>query len=908
MERRRIVAIGVGVVALVGASLLAAPIVFQDRIIATVVDTLNQELDAEITLGDGDVSMLRDFPRLSVRLNDIAVTGQGPFAGVELVKAETLGVSVDVMSLMGSDVQVKGLDIRNGVVNAVVAEDGSANWDVFGGSDSSSASSGSTSVEDLAVSGLAVRYDDRSTGTTVDIADVALNGSADMGSSSTETDLDLTLTGLTVDDGKVTWLRDATVRLDGGLALANDTGGVTLDALQLAVNDLGLGISGTAVPQGDDWDLDLALDSQGATFKSLLSLVPAVYTKDFAGLEASGTLGLSGTVKGLLPAEGDDLPALDLSLSVADGRFHYPDLPSDVSDVQVAATVKHPGGGMDAMVVDVSRFHLIVAGAPFDGRLNVTNASSDPSVDLEAKGKLDLATLATVVPPEPGTTLTGDLDIDLRMKGRVSAFEAQDLDAVEADGRVTLLGATYTDETLPEPFEIDRLRIDITPGALDMAELNVRFGKSDLAATGRVDNALAYALTDAPLKGRLDMTSTLLDLRPYMADDDAEADADSDESSLVAVPDDLDLALTLRANRVMTDPYDMRAVRGDIRVAESAIEMKQVKAETLGGTVTMNGTYVAPTDQRADVDLDMTMRSLDLQESMSTVETFQTLAPIAKGSSGRVTVRSKVQTALGPDLSPELPSLMANGAINAQSVTFQPAWLAAVSKELGGLKLDGLKLGSKGMLYAIQQGQLDLRETPVKLGGMDARLSGRMGVLDESMDLALELLVPAKNLPSGGILGEMAAAAKRKGKLPITITVKGSYKKPKVGISANSAGKAAAQAGIDAGIAEAAAQGDKLIAEARKQADVLVKEARKQADKIIAEADKQAKKLVRKAKGDPIKELAAREGAKQLRKQARKQADKAVKAARKQANKLIARAEDKKDELVKQAEQKSRLK
>ncbi len=904
MDRRRILLLAVG--GLAAAALLAAPVVFQDQIIARVVDTLNEEIDAHVALGDGDVSVLRDFPRLNVQLHDLVVTGQGGFDGVELVRAETLGVSVDVLSLLGDDVNVKAVEVRNGVVNAIVDHGGAANWDVFGGSGGSGSASGSTSVEDIAVSGLALKYEDRQGGLTVEVGDVALTGSADMGGKETAARISLALTDLTVDDGAVTWLRKARVGVKGGVAIANDTGGYALDRLSLTVNDLGVGISGSALPRGDDWDLDLAIDSKDASFKSLLSLVPALYARDFAGLTASGALSLGGTIKGVLPANSDALPALDLTLRVEDGRFAYPDLPSDVSDVQVAASVKHPGGDPDRLAVDVSRFHLVLAGAPFDGRLKLRHPTSDPDVDLALKGRIDLATLATIVPPDPGTTLTGDLDLDLKMAGRVSAFEAQDLDAIQADGKVTLLDARYTDAEYPDAFDISRLRISVTPGALDMAEATVRFGSSDVHATGRVDNALAYALTDAPLRGRLDMTSKLLDLRPYMADD-AEAEADPTASSLVAVPDNLDLTLTLKADQILLDPYDLRKVRGDVRVADSAIRLNQVKAETLGGTVTLDGTYVAPTDRRADVDMDMTLRSVDLKQSMTTVETLQTLAPVARGSTGRVTVKTKVKTALGPDLSPSLPSLMASGTVDTQQVTLQPAWLAAASKELGGLHFGGLALGDRGLGYSIERGMLDLQEAPVTIGDLDAKLSGRVGVLDESLDLALEVDIPAKGLAVGGILGEMAAAAQHKGKLPVTLTIKGTYDRPKVGVSTNRAGRAAAQAGIDAAITAAAEQGDKLIAEARKQADNLMAEARKVADRVVDEADRQAKQLVRKAKGDPIKEIAAKEGARQLRKQARTQADKGLKEARQQADKLVGKAEKKKDELVAEATEKSRV-
>jgi vacuolar-type H+-ATPase subunit H len=902
MDRRRASAAVISIVALSGAAVFAVPIVFEDQIVDRVVDALNGQVDAEVQVGDGDVSLLRDFPHLSVQVRDLVVTNKAPFEGVVLAKLDALDVSVDIGSLMGGGaVGITAIALRGGELNARVAEDGAANWDIVAGGDDPAAADepgAEFDIESLVVEGVALSYIDAESGLTVDAGSIDMDGSADVGATTTDAELDAQVTGLTVDDGSVTWLRNGTVKLAGGLSQDSESGRVGLDGVTLGVNDLALGITGSATPTDAGTDLDLALQSEAISFKSLLSLVPALYAKDFAGLEAAGTVKTGGTIKGLLPAEGDDLPGFDLNLSVSNGRFQYPDLPSEVSDVQVTAAATHPGGGLDGVKVDVQRFHLLMAGAPVDGHLRLARLETDPDIDLALKGKADLATLTQIAPPEPGTTLAGELDVDLTLAGRLSAFEAQDLDRISADGAVILRDATYTDAELPEPFEISRLRIDVEPGALDMAELNVRFGKSDLQATGRVDNALAYALTDTPLVGRLALTSQTLDLRPYMADDEAAVE-DPEESSLVAVPDDLDLKMN--AGTVYADDYELRNMRGDVRVADSTIHMDDIRADTLGGKVTVRGTYEAPTDQRADVDMDLKLVTVDVAQAMGTVDTFAKVVPVARAAKGRVTFTSKGTATLGPDLAPALPSLMANGKIGADGVTVQPDWLAAVSNALGGAKLGGLALGPKGLDYNIEQGDLRMPATAITLGAVDAELRGKVGVIDETLDLAIDLDIPAKRLRAAGVLGDVLSAAKDGDAIPITVTIGGTYKKPKVRVSGRGAAAAVAAAGLDAAVAAASAQGDKLIEEARKQADKLVAEARKQADKLVAEADKQGKALVRKAKGNPAQTAIAKEGAKQIRKQARKQADNAVDLARKQANKLIKKAEEKKDQLIAEA-------
>ena len=49
----------------------------------------------------------------------------------------------------------------------------------------------------------------------------------------------------------------------------------------------------------DDIDMDIKFNCKQTEFKSLLSLVPAVYAKDFASVKTAGKLSLNGFAKGI---------------------------------------------------------------------------------------------------------------------------------------------------------------------------------------------------------------------------------------------------------------------------------------------------------------------------------------------------------------------------------------------------------------------------------------------------------------------------------------------------------------------------------------------------------------------------------------------------------------------------------
>ena len=74
----------------------------------------------------------------------------------------------------------------------------------------------------------------------------------------------------------------------------------TLKKNEIRLNGLVLGAEGkVSLLEDGAMDLDLRIFSRETSFQTLLSMVPAIYLKDFETLKTSGNLKLEGNVKGI---------------------------------------------------------------------------------------------------------------------------------------------------------------------------------------------------------------------------------------------------------------------------------------------------------------------------------------------------------------------------------------------------------------------------------------------------------------------------------------------------------------------------------------------------------------------------------------------------------------------------------
>lgn len=941
MRKVWIGAISVGAIGLCAVVLL--PVIFKDRLVGLVVDQVNQRANANVALGEVSVSALQSFPNLTVNVHDLVVTGVGAFDGVTLARLGSLSATVNLRSLMGDGpAELEALRIADGEINLITDAEGRSNTDIAppgepGAEPAAPAEPAeppsplSLKLRDYGFQHIDVLYDDQPGGTRVTVKDLNHSGSGELDGDllhlATRTDMG----ALTVASGGMTWLDGVKVGSDLELDLNQATSAIRFGKNNLTLNELKLTFEGDLTPRGEDLDLDLKLSALETSFKGLLSLLPALYAKDFASLNAGGTFTLAAAVKGLLPAQGDELPSFNLDFQVNDGRFQVPDLPSAVEAVNLKLNAAHPGGLLDAMVVNVPAFAMTLAGSPITGKLRLAHIDTDPDVDLGVKANVDLKKLAAVYPVE-GLDPAGLLDVDLDIAGRVSQFDGA-MDGVRAAGHVRLTDAAYRDASLADPLLISRADLDMSPAALTLNTLTGTLGKTDLAVTGKLLNPLAYALTDAPLRGDLTVRSKLLDLDALMVEDEAApppAQADKGKksaakapeggSSLVAIPGDLDLSLDASADRVLYDDQDIRNAVAKLRVVDQTLQFSDLRMDVLGGTIGLKGSYAAKTDQAADVDMELTMATFEVAKTVAAFDTLAKLAPVAKKARGSFRSGFTMKARLNPDLSPDLSSLASTGNLLALGVALQPGFMASVAEAVKNKDFSGMDLGDTSLGFNIAEGQLRFDPTTVTVGGAKGTIKGKTGVLDETLDLVLDLEVPLSKIGATDLISKAGLGSDGVGRMRVLIG--GTFDKPTVKVDLGkltdkledtvqaglAEGKAAVNDAVDTALAEAQKRVDQIMAEAQKGADRLRDEASASGDKLVAQAKKQAGKLNDDAAGNPIKEKAAKEAGDKLIKEAKQAASKLNKEADDKATALLDKARKQSDQILADAGQKAKIK
>ncbi|MEK7255371.1 MAG: AsmA family protein, partial [Bacteroidota bacterium] len=528
--KRILIGLGIFLVLVIGA-LAAAPFLFKDEIIVAVKNAANDNLNAKVDFKEVDISLLRSFPNVSVKITDYSVIGNAPFEGIKLIGGEAFGITVDFWSAWNFGtvpLEIKSVRLDKPEINVVVLSDGKANYDIAKptADTSTTATAFNIQLEEYGIHEANITYDDRLGGNFVKIVNLTHTGTGDFTQDIYDLTTKTSIAELTAESGGIAYLTKARLNWDAGINVDMPNSKYTLRENDLKINDLQVKLDGwLAMPNETDTEMDLTFSAPQSDFKSVLSLIPNAYMEGFENVKASGTFKLAGFVKGKYSTMPETYPAFKIEFSIAGGDVKYPDLPLGISGINTNVIVNSPGADLDQMLVDVSSFKLKIGSNPLEGYFKLRTPISDPDVDTKIKGVLNLEELSKAFPMD-ATTLNGIVNADIAAKTRMSTIDRGDYANVNMSGSASIQNMNYAAEGMP-PVKINSLRMDFTPQRVNLPAFDMKLGKSDLTGSGSIDNILAYFSPEATMKGDFTLRSNYFNADEWMTEEPATTSATS---------------------------------------------------------------------------------------------------------------------------------------------------------------------------------------------------------------------------------------------------------------------------------------------------------------------------------------------------------------------------------------------
>lgn len=463
----------------------------------------------------------------------------------------------------------------------------------------------------------------------------------------------------------------------------------------------------------------------GARIDSLLSVSLKIDTLAANGMgldvEMRDFAAGVGTVNRAQSADTTEINPFGGRITIGRLKFDAPDdtLRARLADASVSASLRRFKGGARSplMHLDISA-RRIMAGQALT-KFALTKAQAELTVHLNEERAARRAARREAAKngaaPQPRRQRTGTdstatapngSDLDLRLDTK----ERRLLRNWDYSGHVKAARGRLVTPYLPLRNRLSDIDLRFNQDSVTIHNTRLASGQSDFTINGTISN-LRRALTarrNNTLKIEFSMASDTINVNELVhaifagpalahAADSASVWADNDDlqqqelasmadtaaTEPLLLPRNLDARLHVGARNILYSDMVMHGFRGDLLMADGALNLRNLSASTDIGAIDINGLYSGADRDSLQFGLGMRVNNFMLDKLTTLVPAIDSIMPAMKNLAGVVNADVAVTTDLLPDMDLDIPTLQAAIKIEGKDlVLLDPETFKTVSKWL----------------------------------------------------------------------------------------------------------------------------------------------------------------------------------------------------------------------------------
>ncbi len=813
--KKAILIAGLALVVLL-AALVAVPFIFRDALLEKTKSTISRNLLVKVDFEGFRLSLLSNFPKASISLKNVRITGKGPFSNDTLLSVRSAYTKFGIFDLFSpGNITIQELILERPAINLLVNSKEQANWDILpetekAGTIKEKESGGEPfglQLDKISIQNGRVTYTDETMPLNLVFNDLNLLVKGKMYGSKTRLTVEGSSgeTGLTYDS--VAYLSKTVLELKSNLDIVPDTWDFAFSKGELLVNKLPLKLEGSFSMPGDSIQFDLSFGSDISRLDAFLQFIPEEYQSYLKDVKAAGNVTFTGNFKGFYYEE--TYPSLNLTFTVSEGNLRYSGLPEEIRNIAARIALAKPQGSFNLTKLIISDAHAEIRNNPVDFSLILENLLNDICFNGKFTGKMNFDQIRDAIPME-SMMLSGLVDVNIGVIGSMSAIKDRRYDLLKTDGIVALNDFSFQTADLTMPVLINSGRMDFSPEKVNLQQLDMKIGDSELSVSGFFSDYYPYLFSDGTLKGNVVLHSGYLNLNELMAiqkvkeetKDSGQAkrvkkgkDSVATDTALQAptaftVPERINIVFNTDINRAYFDRIAISNIRGQVTAGNRKLDLSGLTMKLLNGELNMTGFYEKPSERTPRMDMSLDLIRIDIPAAFQSLKLVRTYLPVSAQSKGQFSTTLKMSGGMDDQLNFDFKTLNGTGLFSTNNVRIlnSPLFtkLKTVLKEeiIRDVRIDDFTTS-----FTIENGDLLLRPFTTKISGQEATLTGRLSH-DNLIDMNIRFMIRRDAL-SENISNTIGIIPGQKNLeiIPVAVNVKGIVKDPDVKIDLSEARK-----------------------------------------------------------------------------------------------------------------------
>lgn len=785
------------ILAILVTILAVTPYLFKDKIQSMIANTINDSVNATVTFDNVGISLFRNFPKASLTIDKIVVKNHTPFKGDTLFYADQVNLKMSIGEIFkdaSETLDINSFSIINSNLNIHTNKDGIGNFDIAKKTDVvttevTNSNTISLSIQDYNIENLLFTYTDDSSKMKLVLKDLNHTGNGDF----TEEILDLdtkTKAIISMEMNEASYLKNVSLSLDAtfGINLKNNT--YSFKNNKAFINQLPIEFNGFIKLLGDGQKFDLTFKTPTSSFKNMLALVPEQFSGNLSKVKTEGDFNLDGSINGILNEK--TIPKFDINIASKNAMFKYAELPKSVKNIDIDSKISNSTGSINDTKININKLSFTLDKDVFNASGKIYNIEKNPTINLTAKGVINLANISEAYPIKLDKNMSGILNTNITTSFDMNSVEKGNYEQIKNNGTLSLNKFTYSGSEFAKDFIINNTLVSFTPNKIELKAFDAKTGDSNLNVKGSLDNFYGFLFKKQELKGDFKLNSSLLKVSDFMTTSiDSKETSTPTTNTSVKIPAFLNCSFTANATKVIYDNLTLSNVSGSIFIQNEAVKLKDLKMGLFGGNIGMNG--IVSTKEKTPVfNMDLGLMGLNISDSFSQIEMLSSIAPIANAIEGKFNSTIKLSGNLTENMTPNINSIsgdLLGQLVNSKVTAKNSKLLTSLSSEMKFIDLKKLNLNDVKAVFSFKDGKVNVKPFNLKYKDIKVKVNGAHG-FDQQMKYNLKFDIPTKYLGSdvANYISKLSPKDAKKIKtIPVTADLFGNFSNPKITTNLNQA-------------------------------------------------------------------------------------------------------------------------
>jgi len=263
------------VIAVIIGVLAAAPLLFKQKLLVATKSTINKNINAKVEFADFHLSFFKHFPKVSLGLENVVVTGKGEFQSDTLLRVQLFQASMSLKSLFSSSGRsIEEINLEQPKLHLISGKTGNVNWDLTLPESNkgqpnettveevSSGSSFQLQLDKIKVDDARVRYEDRATNMLLDFNEINIDVAGKMYGTATELLVNGVVEQFSTEYGGTTYIAKTRLETRTLLNIDYDKMDISIKENELLINRLPLEVTGTIQIPSDSIFFNLGMSNK----------------------------------------------------------------------------------------------------------------------------------------------------------------------------------------------------------------------------------------------------------------------------------------------------------------------------------------------------------------------------------------------------------------------------------------------------------------------------------------------------------------------------------------------------------------------------------------------------------------------------------------------------------------------